>query len=98
MKRKVNIDRPEISSEEISKRKNFDSVLKNHTSVSAKPLLKKPWFLSSVIVATVAIVATAFLLTNKPTTSNEQTDNKQLSTNEDSLRLAEFYKSEETKP
>lgn len=98
MKRKVNIDRPEISSEEISKRKNFDSVLKNHTSVSAKPLLKKPWFLSSVIVATVAIVATAFLLTNKPTTSNEQTDNKQLSTNEDSLQLAEFYKNEEAKP
>jgi len=97
MKRKVNIDRPEISSEEIAQRKNFNSVFKNHATVSAKPVLKNPWFLSSVVVATVAVVATVLFLNQKSTTNNQQplTDNQQPA---DSLALAAFYKEEEAKP
>lgn len=96
MKRKVNINRPEISSEKISKRKNFDSVLKNSTNISSKPFLKKPWFLSSVIVATMALVgAIAFL--NKDVEKKNQVsgikNQEQVTTNE-----LEFYKKEEAKP
>ncbi len=73
MKRKVNINRPEMSSDEIARHKNFDSVLKNHTGMSGKPLFKKTWFLSSVIVATVATIVTIVMLnkgTKTPTTNN----------------------------
>ncbi|MGZ4055194.1 MAG: hypothetical protein ACXVPU_04870 [Bacteroidia bacterium] len=98
MKRKINLNRPEISSEEILKRKNFDSVLKGHAKISGKPLLKKPWFLSSVIAVTVAVVVTAVLL-NKNTQNKDQ-DSKQIvaTTNSDSLALEAFYKAQETKP
>ncbi len=99
MKRKVNIDRPEISSEEIAKHKNFDSIFKSHVSMSGEPLLKKTWFLSSMIVAAVAIVAAVFLLNQKSTTNNQQLPtNNQSTNNTDSLALAEFYKNEEAKP
>ena len=57
MKRKVNINRPSIGSEEIVKHKDFNSVLK-HNTIMSKPLFKKPWFLSSVAVAVVAVVTT----------------------------------------
>src|ERR1035437_9028843 len=100
MKKKVNINRPEISSEEISQRKNFDSVLKNHANISAKPLLKKAWFLSSVIIAIVAVVVTVVLLNqnSKNQKGNRIANNQQLSSNADSLALLEFYKKEKTKP
>ncbi|MBK7183815.1 MAG: hypothetical protein IPH89_13270 [Bacteroidetes bacterium] len=64
MNRKINLNRPEVSADEIAKRKNFDSILKANVKVS-KPLIKKPWFLSSIVVATVAIVTTAVLLNKK---------------------------------
>ncbi|MGQ0826819.1 MAG: hypothetical protein ACT4ON_00335 [Bacteroidota bacterium] len=99
MKRKVNIDRPKISSEEISQRKNFDSVLKNNASMSGKSLFKKPWFLSGV-VATVAIIVTAVFLTqdSRLKTQDPATNTQQLTIISDSLALAEFYKAEEAKP
>ena len=98
MKRKINLNRPQISSEEILKRKNFDSVLKNQVKLTGKPLLKKPWFLSSVIAVTVAVVVTAVLL-NKNTKSNI-TESKQIvtTTNADSIALDSFYKTEQGKP
>jgi hypothetical protein len=92
MNRKINLNRPEVSAEEIAKRKNFDSVLKANVKVS-KPLIKKPWFLSSIVVATVAIVTTAVLL-NKNNV-NQTTSN---TTVNDSLALEKFYKTEEAKP
>ena len=100
MKRKVDIDRPEISSEEIAQHKNFDSVLRNHANISAKPLLKKPWFLSSVIVATLAVVTTAVLFNKQPSTNNQQslTNKQEVSSAADSIALMEFYKSEQAKP
>jgi len=92
MNRKINLNRPEVSADEIAKRKNFDSVLKANVKVS-KPLIKKPWFLSSIVVATVAIITTAVLLNKNnvnPTISN--------TTVNDSLALENFYKTEEAKP
>ena len=92
MKRKVNVNRPELSSEEIVKRKDFNSVLK-HSSIVNQTFLKKPWFLSSVVIVA-AVVSTVLLLNNKhPTTINQQ-----LTTNKDSIALADFYKKEEAKP
>lgn len=95
MKKKVNINRPEISAEEIAQHKNFDSVLKNHANISAKPLFKKPWFLSSVIVATVAIVTTIVFLNNDSRTKVQQLANRTAKTTNNEL---EFYKKEEAKP
>jgi len=96
MKRKVNINRPEISSEEILKRKNFDSVLKQSAVTGTKPFFKKPWFLSGVVALTIAIVAT-FILTTKNSKSDQALVNSaaQLA---DSVALEAFYKSEEAKP
>ena len=96
MKRKVNINRPEISSAEIAKRKNFDSVLKQTTNVGAKPLIKKPWFLSSVVAVTIAIVTTVVFLNKNNKTDLTVADIKDQVA--DSLALAEFYKAEEAKP
>src|SRR5688572_22544304 len=68
MKKKVNLNRPEISSEEIAQRKNFDAVLKGQAggSSAVKGLLKKPWFLSGVVAVIVAVVVTAVVLNNQP--------------------------------
>jgi hypothetical protein len=100
MKRKVNINRPQVSADEINQRKDFDSVLKTHLKAS-KPFFKKPWFLSSVVVATVAIVGAVFLL--KDTASNQIIDKEnQLvdnnANNSGNKALEEFYKQEENKP
>ncbi|MCE9540922.1 MAG: hypothetical protein K8R85_17145 [Bacteroidetes bacterium] len=96
MKRKTNINRPEMSSEEISKGKNFDSVLKNQVTIT-KPLFKKTWFLSSVVIATVGVITAIFVLTKNPTNDNAKT-NPAPTINTDDAVLTEFYKSEEAKP
>jgi len=107
MKRKVNINRPEVSADEINQRRNFDSVLKNSAGAAAKPLLKKPWFLSSVVVATIAIVTTVVLLNKTPQTKNDlvvkenSEEQKKVSSSDepgDAQALNEFYKAEEAKP
>jgi hypothetical protein len=92
MKRKINLNRPQVSSDEIAKRKDFDSVL-NNNAVAGKPFFKKPWFLSAMAVATVGIVATLFMIKSDPQL-------KELSANSsaDSLALENFYRSEEAKP
>ena len=96
MKRKTNNNRPEKKSEEISKGKNFDSVLKKHGTVT-KPLFKKSWFLSSVVVATVGVIIAISMLTKNPENDNAAT--KPATTiNADNGALAEFYKKEEVKP
>ncbi|MBL0328747.1 MAG: hypothetical protein IPP64_04855 [Bacteroidetes bacterium] len=96
MKRKVNLNRPEISSAEIAKRKDFDSVLKQSASVGGKPLIKKPWFLSSVVAVTIAIVATVVLLNQNTKTDLSDTNNQEQLM--DSVALQAFYKAEEAKP
>ncbi|CAN5433048.1 hypothetical protein BH10BAC1_BH10BAC1_17410 [soil metagenome] len=98
MKRKVNINRPEISSAEILKRKNFDSVLKQSAAIGgAKPLIKKPWFLSSVVAVTIAVVTTVVLM-NKNSTSQPIGENQEQLSDSDSLALQAFYKEQEAKP
>lgn len=96
MKKKVNINRPDISSEEISKGKNFDSVLKQHTAAN-KPFFKKLWFLSGVVAVTVAVVAAVVLQIKEP--ENNNTENVQQSNERyaDSAALNSFYKTEEAK-
>lgn len=47
--RKINIDRPEISSEEILKTKNFESVFSNYSKILHKPFYKSTWFFSSLV-------------------------------------------------
>ncbi|MBL7885022.1 MAG: hypothetical protein JNL69_13195 [Bacteroidia bacterium] len=91
MKRKININRPEVDSEEIAKRKDFDSVLKA-TKATGKPLIKKTWFLSSLVVATIAIVTTTVLLNKNNVYQTSINDVN------DSLVLEKFYKTEEAKP
>lgn len=97
MKRKININRPETSSEEIAKGKNFDSVLKNHAKINL-PVYKKPWFLSSVIVATVAVIAAVTLLTKESDKKNADASQQEIKLNGNDVDLAGFYKKEEAKP
>lgn len=98
MKRKTNLNRPEISSEEIAKRKNFDSVLKQSTNVGAKPLIKKPWFLSSVVAVTIAIVTTVVLMNQDKKADQPIVEKQEQISDSDNLALLAFYKEEEAKP
>jgi hypothetical protein len=96
MKRKVNLNRPEVSADEINQRKNFDSVLKNNGNISAKPLIKKPWFLSSLVVATIAIIA--IVVVSKKSSKDQVREISTQTVNSDSIALSSFYKTEESKP
>lgn len=98
MKRKTNLNRPEISLAEIAKRKNFDSVLKQTTSVGAKPLMKKPWFLSSVVAVTIAIVTTVVLMNQDKKADQPIVEKQEQISDSDNLALLAFYKEEEAKP
>lgn len=95
MKKKVNINRPDISSEEISKRKNFDSVLKQHTVIT-KPFYKNPWFLSGGGMALVAAVIAIVLQLNSVDAVKPKAVNTEIAV--DSAALADFYRTEEAKP
>ena len=52
--RKINLDRPKISSEEIKSRQSFDEVLAN-LKVLKKPFYKKTWFWGTTGLATAAL-------------------------------------------
>ena len=70
MKRKININREKISSEEIAKRRDFGSLMKTYAVVK-KPFWKHWSFIagtSTVLVATVAAVV--YLQFNKPQREN----------------------------
>lgn len=96
MKRKVNINRPEISADEINRRRDFDSVLKNSTGAGGKPFFKNPWFLSGVVAVTVAVV-TGVLLLNRNETGQVASQNTTQASDADTAGLAAFYKAEEAK-
>lgn len=68
MKKKTNINRPNISSGEINQGKNFDQLYKQYAKVS-KPFYKKNWFIANtfVVIGTVALI---FILN----TPNEETN------------------------
>src|SRR5437868_3651222 len=100
MKRKINVNRPEISSQEIAQRKNFDSVLKQAKvgggGGAGKPFFRKPWFLTGAVVAVVAVVATILMTKSDDKNNSDKgtiAENGQQVT--DSRKLDEFYKAEE---
>ena len=97
MKKKVNVNRPDMSSEEILKRKNFDSVLKQHTIIN-KPFYKKPWFLSGAGIAVLATVAAIVFKVNTTDNVNINAVNSVASAVTDNIALANFYRNEEAKP
>lgn len=96
MKRKTNINRPEISAEEIAKGKNFNSVLNGQVTIT-KPFFKKGWFLSSVVIATVGVITAVSMLIKTPENNIVKT-NQDATINADDVVLSEFYKNEEAKP
>ena len=96
MKRKVTINRPEISAQEIAQRKDFNSVLKNSSpDTGGKTPFGKPWFLSSLAVATLAVITTAVWLNRdaKPLAQKPVA-----APAADSAALEAFYKAEQSKP
>lgn len=95
MKRKINLNRPKISADEIAQRQNFDSVLKA-TTTAGKPFFKKPWFLSGIVIATVAIVTTVALLNKSQNIPNS--DQASFEQQNDSLALEQVYSLEQAKP
>lgn len=69
--RKININRPNISSEEILKRRNFQEVLTNYQLIT-KPFYKTSWFgITSSSMLLTAVVVGVFVLT-EPETSNKK--------------------------
>lgn len=95
MEKKVNINRPQISADEIAKRKDVNSLLQQH--VAMKPFYKKPWFWSGAGIATVGLVASLILVNNKnkdvtklPITAATESV--------DSIALEKFYIAEQAKP
>jgi hypothetical protein len=70
--RKININRPNISSEEILKRKNFNEVLSNY-QIMTKPFYKTSWFGASVTSLVMVAVVTVLILTNEPEKTSTNT-------------------------
>lgn len=92
------MNRAKLSSEEIAKQKNFDSVLKQQGNIAGKAIYKKPWFLSSVVVATIAVVTSIVLMNKKDNPEISQTtEQTEVVLPSDSLALETFYKAEEAK-
>lgn len=83
-----------MSSEEILKRKNFDSVLKQHTVIH-KPFYKNPWFLSGGGIAAVAAVTAIVLQLNNVDNTKNMAVKPEITT--DSVVLESFYHAEEAK-
>ncbi|MDF2438079.1 MAG: hypothetical protein K0Q95_2455 [Bacteroidota bacterium] len=90
------MNRPNVSPDEINQRKNFDSVLKNTPAAGSKPLFKKPWFLSGVVVTAAVVIATVVILNKKEDVNKNPIVQQEF--NADSLALLEFYKAEAAKP
>lgn len=53
--RKINVDRPQLKTEEILARRNFDEVLTNH-SVMTKPFYKHNWFIGTTGLASLGLI------------------------------------------
>lgn len=68
--RKMNLDRPKISSEEIRSRQNFDQILGN-LKVPHKPFYKKTWFWGTTGLATVAVAIGLTAFVNNKTSIDE---------------------------
>ena len=71
MKRKININREKLSSEEIAKRRDFNSLMKGYTVVK-KPFWKHWSFISGVSAVVVAVAAVTIMQINKSTEHKDQ--------------------------
>ncbi|MFP5470464.1 MAG: hypothetical protein ACLGGV_02625 [Bacteroidia bacterium] len=81
--RKININRPNISSEEILKRRNFQEVLTNYQLIT-KPFYKTPWFgVTSSSMLITAVILGVFIF-NESETSNKK--KPVVATHEDSTK------------
>lgn len=63
-KLKINVDRPKMSSEDISKQMNFEDILSSH-KIMAKPFYKSTWFFGVTGLATVSLIAASVYTLNK---------------------------------
>lgn len=70
--RKINLDRPHISSEEIQAKQNFDHVFSKFQAIKT-PIWKSPWFWGSTGLAS---VATAVVIGLSSAQTNTQTNDK----------------------
>lgn len=71
MKRKINIDRPEISTSEIVSRQNFSSLMHQLPKVTKPPIYKTGWFITTVAsVAGIAVITSNFIANDKTSTQN----------------------------
>lgn len=53
--RKINVDRPQLTAEEIHQGKNFDAIVRNHQLMS-KPFYKQTWFYGTTGLASIGII------------------------------------------
>lgn len=60
--KKININRPEISSEEIIAGKDFDKLYSNFRTKVVKPFYKQNWFIANSIIVGVVGIAIAIML------------------------------------
>ncbi len=77
--RKINLDRPQLSSKEIQAHKNFDQVLSNY-NVMSKPFYKSNWFIGTTGLASIGLIIGGTFAFQNP----EQMDNKSQVLNTDS--------------
>ena len=63
-KLKINVDRPKMSSKEISKQMNFEGILSSH-KVMAKPFYKSTWFFGVTGLATISLIAASVYTLNQ---------------------------------
>lgn len=64
--RKINVDRPQLTAQEVMAGKNFESVLRNHQMMS-KPFYKQTWFYGTVGFASIGLIlGGAWLFQDEP--------------------------------
>jgi hypothetical protein len=63
-KLKINVDRPKMSSKEISQQMNFEGILSSH-KIMAKPFYKSTWFFGVTGLATISLIAASVYTLNK---------------------------------
>ncbi len=78
--RKINLDRPQLKTEEILARKNFDEIVRNH-HIMSKPFYKQNWFIGTTGLASLGLViGTTFAFQNNENEKYHQTNLTELNT------------------
>lgn len=71
--RKINVDRPQLKSEEILGRRNFEEVVRNHQAMT-KPFYKQNWFIGTTGLASLGLIIGGTLAFQNMEASNQQTE------------------------